>query len=161
MAKGWFKIKKDSPTGQRLREVFDRVERFNIEYQEFRTKYNVRSVKLSSYFLADIESVAFNDTFDNSMWKPVSNKSKYYIPIKGTEADRDLLKLKAIAVQRAEIDVALGAPTYFPEAGFDVRFKDWYFVHFGQGSTYKLSEDCIPITDKEYREAERSGKFEG
>jgi hypothetical protein len=161
MAKGWFKIKKDSPTGQRLREVFDRVERFNIEYHEFKAKYNIKSVKLSSYFLADVESVAFNDTFDSSMWKPVSKKGKYYVPIKGTEADKDLLKLKAIAVKRAEIDVALGAPTLFPEAGFDVRFKDWYFVHFGQGSTYKLSEDCIPITDKEYRKAERGGRFKG
>lgn len=161
MRKGWFKVKKDSPTGERLTAVFDRVERFNIEYHALKKKYNIESVKFSSYFLADIDSVSFNGEVDKNQWKPTSKKSKYYEPIKGTEAEKDLLKLKEIAVQRAEIDVALGAPTLFPEAGFDARFKDWYFVHFEPYATYKLSEDCIAISDREYREAEKRGKFNG
>lgn len=156
--KGWFKIDRTSETGRDIEDVFRRKSIFCDLYNQFKEKYGIDQAMGSSDYLANIDSVSFIGKPDKSQWKPVSKASKYFVPIKGTQAAKDFAKLNRNAVARWEIDMILGSSTRFPEAGFDARFEHYIFIHLGRYSTYELSEDCLPISRKEYEKAVKCSK---
>lgn len=149
----WYKIPRDSKTGKRLQAIQDRRDAFSDAWVSYRQKYHIKSASYHSGYLCDVAAMIFAKNPDETIWHKLERGDfkGYYQPIKGTEAYREWLRMRKMRVQRHEIDRAMGAPTDFPDVGIHWGNEKYFFVHYRYEPSYTIGEECVPISNQEYR----------
>lgn len=150
---GFYKIPIDSPTGKRLKAVYDRREVFQQAWVAFREKYGAKGASYYGEHICDALAFTFDSEPDATIWHKLGRgdwKGEYR-PVKGTEAYKDWQKLRKLRVERIELDHAMGAPDDFPDVGIHWGNGEYIFAHYRFSTDYPLGEECELISDAEYQ----------
>ena len=150
---GFYKIPVDSPTGQRLKAIYDRRETFQQAWDAYREKYGIKGAVYYCEHIADALCFYFEEEPDATIWYQLKRGDfkGNYKPFKETEAYKEWQKLRKLRIERIELDRAMGAPDDFPDVGIHWGNGEYYFAHYRIGPRYPLGEECEHISDEEYR----------
>lgn len=157
----YFKTRKDSGTGKKLSDLFERKEYFDGQLDNLCKEYKIYATIRPQLNLCGIIGVDFRSLPDKRLWRKRENM---YVPRKRAidkDSKNDLFILNArwdslrdISIPRFDLDKILGGTSPFYQAGISWKNKDWFmfFIEDETVKSYNIPSDCIEITNIEYSE---------
>ena len=155
----YYKTSVTSETGKKILEIFARKEKFADKVGWFCEKYGIKSFSYSKYYLCDMSSVVFNGNTmpSGSIWK--RDGSEFTLRAKPRDKNfaetfklvkKDWDAVRALKIERFEIDKAFGSSNSFLQCGIDVSNKDWVLFYTPHPESYNIPDDCQEISNLEY-----------
>ncbi len=152
MSKIYYKTKKTSETGKKVRALRKKVIEINNQNTELEKKYNANSSYHDGDYLTGCIGFVFSENPDPKIWKKLKGVKDGFTPkISTAEGKRIKKEMKAItAIERAKLDECVGFNDVFNRMGFCVG-KDCYGFILSSKWKHKMPDDCEEITYTEYQ----------
>ena len=161
----YYKTSASSETGRKVLEIFARKERFADKFGWFCKKYGIRSASYSKYYLCGMSSVVFNGNTmpSGSIWKRDGSgftlrakprDKNFAETFKSVKKDWDAVR--ALQIERIEVDQAFGGNDPFLQCGVDISNNDWVLFYTPHPECYEIPSDCQEISNIEYAELSKN-----
>lgn len=150
----YYKINRNSETGQKLAEVLQKANEFLALKREFVSKYSIKYVYESTFYVDDIGCVKFHhlpdDLKDN--WKHGEVQGTYTLKAKpkNQKLKKEWDSLLSKRVKRYEIDRILGCKSMCYHAGLDATSDEWFLIVTEHSEIYDFPTDVLEISNLEY-----------
>lgn len=150
----YYKIHRDSTTGQKLSVLLTQFEEYSKLKEKFTEKYNIESTYICSYYWIELGEVVFKTIPENikENWKKGSVKDGYVLKAKPKDLTlkKDWDELIAKRIKRSEIDRIIGGKDQFYQAGFSFYNSTYFLVIVDEPGKYDFPQDVVEISNIEY-----------
>jgi hypothetical protein len=149
----YFKTSRQSETGKKLKQIFDKAENFDKKVEELKEKYGFKGIVYNIFFYKGISAVLLDEEVDKTIWRKVKGvKDGYWIRERGAKAiKQDFDNWKELSIYRQDLDEIIGGGDPFCQAGFDMSNPDYYLFNIDEDWEYDVPEDCEEISNLEYK----------
>lgn len=144
----YYRVEKESKTGKAFMEIQARKKKFDDKAKSVMDKYGIRSIYRISWDLCGVQTCKFNTPPDKTDWKRVDDGYMPKVRSKNKELLEDFKELRALSIERSEIDDLLGHGDPFHQVGYEI-FEDC-IVFVSDDKHPKKCPDAKPISNTVY-----------
>lgn len=153
----YFKTKKDSETGKKIRSLFKKAAKADREVWKLVKELGGKTwTKSTFYHGGGFVGIIFPEEFefDTKIWSKPMNSFGARYPKRNIKAGKNLNERfnQINSIPISDYGKVLGIPDPFYTPSINVDNVDFYLIMVSEKYAKSIPEDCIEITYREYQE---------
>lgn len=151
--KMYYKVRKDTKTGLKIKAVVERINEFDKTLDELRAKYGFREVWGDKTHVRVVKAVGFDQEPDMKLWSKARNFEGGYYPRQRCKVKyliEDFETLEDLSVRNLDLDNIMGGNDIACQADFHLTNPSYYLFAVEKKWLYNIPEDCEQITEEGY-----------